>query len=217
MRPRNQPRDIRLLASAKGAVKLSGCSRCLVRDGLLCTPDSRGIGGRRRIKNLRACRNTRGTDGNARGSDIERGCGGDSLSTKRAGLSCSAGHGVGPSFGFSGVRKTGAVEMGGHQPRLAAATAANSKGPIHYMPGCRFSSIFIFRGTGLMRARKVRDESRRCHDMSGNLLTNRVTFARIGPINRSRKDQGMSLMHYQLHISANKQDKRSKKPAERSG
>ena len=53
--------------------------------------------------------------------------------------------------------------------------------------------------------------------MSGNLLTNRATFARIGPINRSRKDPGMSPLHYQLHISANKQDKRSKKPAERSG
>jgi hypothetical protein len=53
--------------------------------------------------------------------------------------------------------------------------------------------------------------------MPDNLLTNRASFARIGPNNRSRKDQGMSLMHYQLHISANKQDKRSKKPAERSG
>jgi hypothetical protein len=54
-------------------------------------------------------------------------------------------------------------------------------------------------------------------NLPANLLTNRAAFARIGPINRLWKDQGMSLMHRQLHISANKQDKRSKKPAERSG
>ena len=98
VRPSNQPRDIRLLATTKGAVQPSGCSRCLVRDGSLRTPDSRGIGGRRRIENLLAGRHTRGTDGNARWSRIASVYVRDSLRTKRAGLSGGAGHRVVSSF-----------------------------------------------------------------------------------------------------------------------
>jgi len=98
VRPRNQPRDIRLAPTTERAVNPSGCSGFPVRYGLLGTPDSRRIGGRRRIQNLRARRHTRGTDSNTCGSAIEGVRVGDSLITKHADLPRRVQHRVIPSF-----------------------------------------------------------------------------------------------------------------------
>ena len=98
VRPRNQPRDIRLAPTTERAVNPSGCSGFPVRYGLLGTPDRRRIGGRRRIQNLRARRHTRGTDSNTCGSGIEGVRVGDSLITKHADLPRRVQHRVIPSF-----------------------------------------------------------------------------------------------------------------------